>query len=153
VLELDSQLTYGRPEPLILILVSPYTSSTKSGSCLNSWFIVASDSKLLDFELLDYSNRFFQRLGLPGGLDFIQKFHPKISRHTMGAALVGGPKVIPLSGFLSNTKEGIFLCNPIASLNLFSFGLCYQFFLVQKRNTLSGFHYTDILHLGQYLRI
>ncbi len=29
-----------------------------------------SDSKLLDFELLDFSNYFFQLPGLPGGLEF-----------------------------------------------------------------------------------
>jgi hypothetical protein len=32
-----------------------------------------SDSKLLDFELLDCSKLFLQRPGLPGGLEFVQK--------------------------------------------------------------------------------
>ncbi len=34
--------------------------------------INSSVSKLLDFEILDYSNLFFQRPGLPGGLEFVQ---------------------------------------------------------------------------------
>ncbi len=32
--------------------------------------VMSSDSKLLDFELLDYSKLFFQRPGLPGGTRF-----------------------------------------------------------------------------------
>jgi hypothetical protein len=32
-----------------------------------------SDSKLLDFELLDCSKLFLQLPGLPGGLEFVQK--------------------------------------------------------------------------------
>ena len=38
-------------------------------------YLMVSDSKLLDFELLDYSKLFSQRSGLPGGLEFIQKVH------------------------------------------------------------------------------
>ncbi len=33
---------------------------------------MTSDSKLLDFEILDCSNCFFQIPGIAGGLDFIQ---------------------------------------------------------------------------------
>ena len=32
--------------------------------------VAVSDSKLLDFEILDYSNLFFQIPGFPGGLEF-----------------------------------------------------------------------------------
>ncbi len=32
--------------------------------------VLSSDSKLLDFQMLDYSIVFFQRPGLPGGLEF-----------------------------------------------------------------------------------
>ena len=37
-----------------------------------SKYFYISDSKLLDFELLDYSTLNFQRPGLPEGLEFIQ---------------------------------------------------------------------------------
>ncbi len=40
--------------------------------------VATSDSKLLDFEILDCSNLFFQIPGLPGGLEF--KFHKRISK-------------------------------------------------------------------------
>ena len=34
---------------------------------------LGSDSKLLDFQILDYSDLFFQIPGLPGGLEFVPK--------------------------------------------------------------------------------
>jgi hypothetical protein len=34
---------------------------------------LGSDSKLLDFQILDYSDLFFQIPGLPGGLEFVQE--------------------------------------------------------------------------------
>ena len=46
---------------------------------------MTSDSKLLDFEILDCSNCFFQIPGLPGGLDFIQMINVITLGRTLSA--------------------------------------------------------------------
>ncbi len=66
-----------------------------------------SDSKLLDFQILDYSNFIFQIPGLPGGLKFVPIFFLELQIRVY-------PDLIKIIANLNEPKDqGLFNNNPI----------------------------------------
>ena len=69
--------------------------------------LTISDSKLLDFQILDYSNFIFQIPGLPGGLEFVPIFFLELQIRVY-------PDLIKIIANLNEPKDqGLFNNNPI----------------------------------------
>ncbi len=112
-------------------------SKRKSQNLIWNLCFPYSDSKLLDFELLDYSKLFFQRSGLPGGLDFVYLFSLSLSLSVF--TYFSFLPFLSLFPFISFSLSLVFCLHfrffrlYLSSIRHLEFQLCKYFFYLLKK--------------------